>query len=535
MMTTSTGARALAFLVLVSAVLAPRAVMAAPAENLTVVITTPAEDSVVSGRVAVAAEASEGTIQVDFSVSTDGGITSTPIGSDNTSADGWTASWSSEGYSGAALITATATDGTLQATDEVGVRADNAPPRVSVGVSRRAFSPNGDGRKDAVVLTASSNEPTDLTLQIVDREGRVRRRWVSDKATTSFEVPWNGRAARQALRDGRYIVRATGVDRVGLPGRGSRPVVIDTAGPRIRSLRIGPKLFVRSGTLTARYRLRDRSARFSVRLQIRDRLGPTARATRVSGNNSEVRFATRYSDGTVLYPGRYSARLIVEDDAGNVTRSRNIDWRMHRPVDARNFKRLKDAGRRVALTIDDCNDPGAWARMLDILQSFRTKATFFCSGQMVARYPELARRTVADGHAIGSHGWDHQYMMGKPQAETEWRIRADARVWWDLTRETTAAFYRPAFGYHDRDGMRAASATGHGRVIMWDVDSIDYGTSSPSLISNRVIRESRPGSIVLLHVLDRTADALPSILRGLAQRDLQPVDLYRLFRAGGYR
>lgn len=207
---------------------------------------------------------------------------------------------------------------------------------------------------------------------------------------------------------------------------------------------------------------------------------------------------------------------------------------MHRSTRAQVFERLDNVGRRVALTIDDCNDAEAWRRMLRIFASFRVQTTFFCSGSFVARYPELARMTVEQGHAIGAHGWDHQYMLGRPQSDTTWRVKADARVWWDVARETTAPFYRPAYGLHDDNGLAAAGGTGHGRVIMWDVDSVDYGSTSPDEISRRVLRQVRPGSIVLLHVLDRTVDALPAILRGLSERQLKPVDLYDFFRAGGY-
>ncbi|MCA1694032.1 MAG: polysaccharide deacetylase family protein, partial [Actinobacteria bacterium] len=525
-------ARIVAFLVFVAGLVAPQTAIAqvdTPGELL-VVITSPSENSVVTSQVDVVAEASDGTVEVQFFVSTDGGVTWTPLGTDTTPADGWMATWESGTYSGEALLRAQASDGVSQASDEVNVTVDNSPPEVTAEVSETVFSPNGDGRKDSTVLTARSSEPADLTLQIIDNEGRVRRSWSSTERTTTFNIKWNGRGAQRPLPDGRYTLRAKGVDRVGLRDHAATRVVIDTRAPRIRSLRMGPKLFFKSGTLTADYSLRDRSSDFAVKLEIRGHLGSVGAIKRISGENGEIHFATRYPDGKVLYPGRYSARLIVRDDAGNATRSRRILWRMHRPARARVFKRLNNVGRRVALTIDDCNDPAVWARMLDILESFHTKATFFCSGQQVVRNPELARRTVASGHAIGSHGWDHQYMKGRPQSETEWRIRADARAWWDLAHETTAPFYRPAYGYHDRNGLDAAGATAHGRVIIWDVDSIDYGTPSSTVISERVVRETRPGSIVLLHVLDRTADALPSILRGLSRRQLDPVNLYRFFR-----
>lgn len=528
---------AVAFLVMTAGPLAPQASAAGAADAApsSVVITSPSEGSVVTSQVAMTAEASEGTNEVGFAVSTDGGATWISLGSDTTGADGWTATWQSDAYSGAATLRATASDGTSQASDEVSVIADNSPPSVSVQLSRRVFSPNGDGRKDKTVLKASSNEPTELTLEVTGSEGRVRRSWSSSGMTTRLVIEWSGRGATRRLPDGRHTVRAEGVDRVGLRASAATRVVIDTRAPRIRSLRVGPRLFTKSGTLTTDYRLRDRSRDFTVKLQIGDRLGAVGRIRRRSGRAGSILYRTRYPNGEPLYPGLYSARLRVRDDAGNVTVSRKRLWRMHRPVRARVFERLDNVGRRVALTFDDCNYSGAWAEILRTLASFRVKATFFCSGQQVSSDRQIARRTVEEGHAIGSHGWDHALLAGRSQSDIEWRIRADARLWWDIARDTTAPLYRPAYGGYDRNVVAAAGATGHGRVVMWDVDSLDYATSSPSAISGRVMRDVRPGSIVLLHVLDRTADALPAILRGLSRRQLKPVNLHRFFRAAGYR
>lgn len=507
----------------------------AASEAASVVITSPSDDAVVTGAVTVAAEASEGTREVTFVVSTDGGASWMPIATDATAADGWMATWDSGDYSGRAILQATARDGVSEASDTVSIVVDNQRPTVSLSLSRRVFSPNDDGRKDTTTLKALSDELADLTLEVIDRDGMVRRTWHTSGMQRRLVIKWGGRAGARRLVDGRYTLRAEAVDSVGLRADATKRVVIDTRAPRIRSVRMGPTLFTRTGVLETRYRLRDRSRDFSVRLQIADRVGAVAQIRRRSGRYGEIRYRTRYRNGDPVYPGLYTARLRIADDAGNVTLSRRRLWRMHRPVKARVFTRLNTVGRRVALTFDDCNYSGAWRRILRVLATSRIKATFFCSGEQVALDRELGRQTVKDGHAIGSHGWDHALLSGRSQSDAEWRIRADARVWWDVARDTTVPLYRPAYGGYGRNVVAAAGATGHGRVVMWDVDSLDYRTSSPSAIAGRVLREVRPGSIVLLHVLDRTADALPAILRGLAQRHLRPVDLHHFFRAGGYR
>ncbi|MFN2388797.1 MAG: polysaccharide deacetylase family protein [Actinomycetota bacterium] len=502
---------------------------------LSVVITSPPEGAVVTGDVQIAAHASEGTTEVRFAVSTDGGTTWTPIGTDDTAADGWTATWQTGGYSGPAIVRAVATDGASEASDHSSVTVDNSAPVASVRVSLDVFSPNADGRKDKTVLEAFSNEPAWQTLEVLDGDGIVRRSWTTATMATKLAAEWNGRADGQRLPDGGYTVRATAVDGAGLTASASEAVVGDTRPPRIRSLRIGPRIFTRAGVLVADYRLRDRATELVATLKIADRIGVFARRTRRGGSAGEIRYRTRYRNGDVLYPGLYTARVRVRDDAGNVRKSRATRWRMRRPVTARVFKRLNGVGRLVALTFDDCNSVPPWNRILSTLAAGNVEATFFCSGAQIRGAGEIVRRTVRRGHAIGAHGWDHAVLAGRSRSDTEWRIRSDDRLWWEMARDTTAPLYRPAYGAYDRNVLAGAGATGHGRVIMWDVDSLDWATSSPGVIAGRVLAEVRPGSIVLLHVLDRTASALPAILRGLSQKNLRPVDLHTFLRAGGYR
>lgn len=525
------GVAGLVALMLITPVVSARPLRA---QTTAVVITSPVDEDRVRGRVTITATAPPETTEVRFEVALDGGdFTLVHVDTDPT--DGWSATWDSNRYTGSALLRATAVAGDALTMDEVRVFVDNSPPEAAVRVSQRAFSPNGDGRKDSTRVKVTASELSKLTLEVVDRDGTVRRRWTSSNHSTELVVTWDGRGTHARVAGGRYSLRATVVDGVGHRTTAARGVVIDTRAPRIRRLRIGPPLFTSTGTLTARYSLRDRSRRFRVGLHVADRVGHVRSVGQRSPRTGEIRFRTVYSNGNPLYPGRYAARLRVVDDAGNVRTARSTLWRMHRPVRGRVFERLEGVGRKVSLTFDDCNHTGAWYRILSILKSFGVKATFFCSGAQVVYDREVALATVRQGHAIGSHGWDHALLSHRSRADAEWRIRADARLWWDIARDTTAPYYRPAYGGYNRGTVAGAGATGHGRVIMWDVDSLDYSASSSSAIVGRVLRETRSGSIVLMHVLDQTAEALPAILRGLTRRNLHPVDIHRFFRAAGYR
>ena len=72
--------------------------------------------------------------------------------------------------------------------------------------------------------------------------------------------------------------------------------------------------------------------------------------------------------------------------------------------------RERAAGRRVALTYDDGPNPEQTPRLLDLLDRWGAKATFFLIGEWAEREPELIRETVARGHAIGNHTYTHPTM-----------------------------------------------------------------------------------------------------------------------------
>jgi peptidoglycan/xylan/chitin deacetylase (PgdA/CDA1 family) len=198
------------------------------------------------------------------------------------------------------------------------------------------------------------------------------------------------------------------------------------------------------------------------------------------------------------------------------------------------YRRLDNAGPRVALTFDDCDHKHAWTRLLNILRTHHAKATFFCPGEQVVRFPDLARRTVDQGNGIGSHGWDHRDTKHLSYRKIRTRMVKDKEVWRRTTHESPTPYYRPPYGAYDSKTLRAASDTGFTRMILWDVDSFDWKRPGPGRIAHRVLSRIQQGSIVEMNVLGETATALPKILRGLRRKGLRPVSLPVLFQSAGF-
>ncbi len=192
------------------------------------------------------------------------------------------------------------------------------------------------------------------------------------------------------------------------------------------------------------------------------------------------------------------------------------------------WHRVDGAGSRVAITFDDGDRARAWRRILDVLGQHRVAATFFVLGMRVAQFPALARRTVADGHAIGSHGWDHTRLTGCSTDGVRWRLRRDHRVWQSVAGVSPRPWLRPPYGAHDDAVAAAAAEAGYHQIVLWDVDPADWQEPGARVVAERVLDQVRPGSIIDLHVTEQTAEAMTTILAVLSERKLRPVALPRL-------
>lgn len=510
----------------------------AHAQDLTVQLTKPAEGAKVKGSVAVEATAGSAATSVAFDWSGDGGGTWTAIATDSDGTDGWTTTWETGSFSGGATVRATASDGSATVSDSNAVTVDNAGPNVSVSATPNPFSPNDNGVKDRTTVTIDASEAATLSLKLFDNTGALRRSWPGEFSSSGErEIVYGGGDDRGGyVEGGIYTLEATAVDGAGNSSKDTSELRVDLGFPSASWRNIYPEPISSQTSMSFVYYGWDWDETLNVELHVYDALGEAASLTGLIRERGErtLTWVPRYSNGNLLYPGKWRARVRIEDDAGNVTWTGYRSWRVHRSMTATVFRRLS-AGNRVALTFDDCYSSTGWDQVLDQLAARGVKASFFCSGPYVSQFSGLALRTRDNGHTIGSHGWDHASMPGRSLADQQQRLRNDQNTWWSVASETTAPYFRPPYGAYDSTTLSAAGTTSHPRVIMWDVDPQDYATSSSSLIASRVLSAVKPGSIVVMHALPQTAAALPSILNGLSDRGLTPVSLAQMFRAAGYK
>ena len=504
-------------------------VMASPTWAADSVAITPPEGAFVSGQVLITAAAPAETASVEFSWSSDGAVWN-PVATDAEPAQGWQAVWDSRSSTGAVMLRATASGG---ASATVTVTVDNIAPVLGASLAPSYFSPNGDGRQDATVLTVAVSETPLVDIRVLDRNGDLVRVLADDLvAERGVRVAWDGRTVQGARSpDGKYWLAVTARDRAGNVASTIATVRLDTTAPGLTWSARGGILGATS--LNVNFRLDDASAPLKGYFRL---VNAYERVVRTWGRRLSLGAGSSgLSRATVLatVPGVYRVAVVIKDAAGNSSKIRlSPAYRFDHSVRTRVVARVDKANRYVALTFDDCFFPPSWDSILRTLERNRIKAAFFCPGSLVQTYPRLAARTARAGHTLGSHGWDHALLSAAAYSNILWRVQRDHNVWWRW-RKAAVPYFRPPYGAYSRSVLSAAAAVGYRYTVLWDVDPRDWTNPGVSAIVSRAVRPAKAGSIILLHVKPQTARALPLIIRALRNRRLRPIGLDQLIHRPG--
>ena len=194
------------------------------------------------------------------------------------------------------------------------------------------------------------------------------------------------------------------------------------------------------------------------------------------------------------------------------------------------FNSVHVAGPYIAMTFDDGPSATLTPKLLDLLAAHHIKATFFVIGENVAEHPEIVERAAREGHEIANHSWSHPN-FGKMSDEG---VRRQLSRTDDAIKNATGVrptLLRPPYGsitarqkrwIHDEFGYQ---------IILWDVDPYDWKRPGPSVVCNRILKETRPGSIVLSHdIHPGTIEAMPSTFDQLQAKGFKFVTVSELIR-----
>lgn len=168
--------------------------------------------------------------------------------------------------------------------------------------------------------------------------------------------------------------------------------------------------------------------------------------------------------------------------------------------------------------------------LLRALADFETRVTFFPTGRWAQQNPKWIRRFVEAGHEVANHGMSHRHPKQLSSGDLKALIEDNARLLTDLTGGQSVNLFAPPYGEFDRRIVEAAKGAGHA-TIMWTIDTVDWKRPAPEVIVQRVLAHMRPGAIVLMHPVEQTVRALPTLLSRLREAGYHGRPLAEMMRS----
>lgn len=161
--------------------------------------------------------------------------------------------------------------------------------------------------------------------------------------------------------------------------------------------------------------------------------------------------------------------------------------------------------KEIFLTFDDGPNNKVTPWVLDQLKQYGAKATFFCVGENITKYPDVFKQTIADGHSIGNHTFNHlngfrttkaTYIDNIDKAEATIREIDTSCL---TNNRYSQMLFRPPYGKVFSHQARPIVEKGY-KIVMWDIISYDYDVAIPgeTCVKN-VLSHVESGSIIVLH------------------------------------
>jgi peptidoglycan/xylan/chitin deacetylase (PgdA/CDA1 family) len=198
-----------------------------------------------------------------------------------------------------------------------------------------------------------------------------------------------------------------------------------------------------------------------------------------------------------------------------------------------NMLRLPEAAAargEIALTFDDGPDPAVTPEVLDILDRYHAKASFFCIGDKAAAHPDIVREIARRGHSVENHSLRHSHFFGFYGLSALRRDLAGAQNIVGAITGRPPAFFRSPMGIRNPFLDPVVARLGL-RYVAWTRRGFDAVKRDPEAVLTRLVRGLAAGDILLLH--DRIVagaqpvifEVLPALLEKISAAGLKPVSL----------
>ena len=185
----------------------------------------------------------------------------------------------------------------------------------------------------------------------------------------------------------------------------------------------------------------------------------------------------------------------------------------------------------IAISFDAAWGGDKTMKILDILDEYQVKTTFFMVDIWVEKYPELVKEIFARGHDLGHHSPTHP-QMSKLSREKILKELETMSAHVEALTGTRPTLFRPPYGDYNNDVVLTAREAGY-QVIQWSVDSLDWKNRGVQDLIDRATRNVKSGDIVLFHNDSKyILDALPAILQSYREQGFTVVPISQILLPG---
>ena len=157
--------------------------------------------------------------------------------------------------------------------------------------------------------------------------------------------------------------------------------------------------------------------------------------------------------------------------------------------------------------------------ILQTLEKYKVKSTFFLDGSWVSKYPEEAMKIKQAGHEIGSHAYSHPDMKNLTMNRIRLELTKTNEVLQKELKLKPVLFAPPSGSYDDRTVQLAAQEGMY--TVLWTLDTIDWRKPSPSTIIERINPQLANGNMILMHPTESSSKALPKMIEGAKAKKLK--------------
>jgi peptidoglycan/xylan/chitin deacetylase (PgdA/CDA1 family) len=171
--------------------------------------------------------------------------------------------------------------------------------------------------------------------------------------------------------------------------------------------------------------------------------------------------------------------------------------------------KVKTSDKVLYLTFDDGPHPIITPLVLSVLDEYNAKATFFCVGENVNKYPDTFNQIIRKGHAVGNHTYNH--IKG-------WQSTNE--VYFDNIKKANEVIqsnlFRPPYGRIKPSQIKMLKHDY--RIVMWSILTRDYDKNLNTHIALKQLNElTKPGDIIVFHDSEKAKQNMLIILKGMLQ------------------